>query len=253
MREGEFRPEPPKAFGGNDSVAFIIMSLLLAMNVGTKFFFKTTAEQKHAHELEKQNLNQQLEYLKYQINPHFFMNTLNNIHALVDINPEDAKVTIEVLSKLMRYVLYESNKPFTLLKNEIRFIGNYIDLMKIRYTDSVRISVSMPDSIPERTVPPLLFISFIENAFKHGISYDQPSFVEVKILTDGEKVDFLCHNSRKPSAESKQGGVGLQNVKKRLELIYGKDYALFIVEGKNDFDVKLRIPLLEFKNIETTQ
>ena len=134
--------EPPQAFGGEDSVAFIIMILLMGLNIGAKYFFKSLDDRKRMKLLEKENLSRQLEYLKYQINPHFFMNTLNNIHALVDIDPEQAKHTIEVLSKLMRYTLYEGNKTMAPLKKELDFITHYIDLMRIRYTDKVRIDDS---------------------------------------------------------------------------------------------------------------
>ena len=118
--------------------------------------------------LEKENLNQQLEYLKYQINPHFFMNTLNNIHALVDIDPEKAKTTIVELSKMMRYLLYEGNNSLIPLHREVEFLRNYITLMKLRYTDKVKIDTDIPVSLPDRRLPPLLLITFVENAFKHG-------------------------------------------------------------------------------------
>ncbi len=252
--------EPPRAFGGQDSVAFIIMSLLLGLNIGTKYFFKSLDDRKRMKELERENLNSQLEYLKYQINPHFFMNTLNNIHALVDIDPEQAKYTIEVLSKLMRYVLYEGNKSMAPLQKELDFIGHYIDLMKIRYTDKVRISLSLPttdsttvgdkeqSSINQSNilVPSLLFATFVENAFKHGVSYQKPSFIEVSVRVDeaSHEVEFLCNNSKKPAAEDKHGGVGLQNAIKRLQLIYGKDgYTMDVKQNDEEYRMLLRMPI----------
>ena len=242
----EKKPEPPRAFGGQDSVAFIIMALLLGLNIGAKSFFKSLDDKKRIKELERENLNSQLEYLKYQINPHFFMNTLNNIHALVDIDPEQAKYTIEVLSKLMRYVLYEGNKSMAPLQKELAFIGHYVDLMRIRYTDKVRISVSLPSSVPHVQVPSLLFITFIENAFKHGVSYQKSSFIEVSIQVDEtiREIAFSCNNSVKPETdEKKQGGVGLQNAQKRLQLIYGDDYHLKIDSNPEEFRLLLRLPI----------
>ena len=242
----EKKPEPPRDFGGQDSVAFIIMALLLGLNIGVKNFFKSLDDKKRIEDLERENLNSQLEYLKYQINPHFFMNTLNNIHALVDIDPDQAKYTIEVLSKLMRYVLYEGNKPMAPLQKELTFISHYVDLMRIRYTDRVRISVSLPSSVPDVQVPSLLFITFVENAFKHGVSYQKSSFIEVGVQVDEtiREIAFSCNNSVKPeSDEKKQGGVGLQNAKKRLQLIYGDDYNLKIDSTPEEFRLLLRLPI----------
>lgn len=242
----EKKPGPPRAFGGQDSVAFIIMALLLGLNIGAKSFFKSLDDKKRIKELERENLNSQLEYLKYQINPHFFMNTLNNIHALVDIDPEQAKYTIEVLSKLMRYVLYEGNKPMAPLQKELAFISHYVDLMRIRYVDKVRISVSLPSSVPDIQVPSLLFITFVENAFKHGISYQKNSFIEVGIQVDEtiREIAFSCNNSVKPETdEKKPGGVGLQNAQKRLQLIYGDDYKLKIDSNPEEFRLLLRLPV----------
>lgn len=237
------KKEPPKAFGGQDSVATVIMLLLLGLNIGTKYYFKSQDYRKRMRELEQQNLRQQLEYLKYQINPHFFMNTLNNIHALVDIDPEQAKYTIEVLSKLMRYVLYEGNKPMAPLRKELDFLKNYVELMSIRYTERVRIDFHIPAETPEGNIPPLLFVTFVENAFKHGISYERESFINVAVTTDNDNVTLTCRNSIQPHKESKHGGVGLVNAFKRLKLIYGKQYSLDISTANEVYDVKLCLPL----------
>ena len=242
----EKKPEPPRDFGGQDSVAFIIMALLLGLNIGAKSFFKSLDDKARIKELERENLNSQLEYLKYQINPHFFMNTLNNIHALVDIDPDQAKYTIEVLSKLMRYVLYEGNKPMAPLQKELAFISHYVDLMRIRYTDKVRISVSLPSGVPDVQVPSLLFITFVENAFKHGVSYQKSSFIEVGVQVDEtiREIAFSCNNSVKPEPDDKRpGGVGLQNARKRLQLIYGDDYKLKIDSNPEEFRLLLRLPI----------
>lgn len=134
------------------------------MNLGVMLFFKSNKDEAELQLLEKQNLQQQLEYLKYQINPHFFMNTLNNIHALVDIDPEEAKTTIVELSKMMRYILYEGNKPIIPLQREIQFLENYITLMKLRYTNKVKITLNIEKNIPDYGVPPLMLITFVENA-----------------------------------------------------------------------------------------
>ena len=188
----DFRHEPPPEFrdphrkppvflGERDIVAIVVLILMCGMNLGIKFYFRSRNDHKKLQALEKENLEQQLEYLRYQINPHFFMNTLNNIHALVDIDPEKAKDTILELSKMMRFVLYEGDKKGVPLSREFDFIRHYIHLMKLRYTDKVRITVNLPQEVPDRQIPPLMLITFIENAFKHGISYQHDSFIDILI------------------------------------------------------------------------
>ena len=236
------RKDPPHTLGGKDSVAFIIVCLLLGLNIGAKYYFKSSDDRKRLRELERDNLHTQLAYLKYQINPHFFMNTLNNIHALVLIDPEQANRMIETLSRLMRYVLYDGNRQFTQLKQEMTFAQNYIDLMRIRYTNNVQITVRFPESVPDTSVPPMLFATFIENAFKHGISYERKSFIEVSLKVDHEHIVFCCRNSRRPEAEDTHGGVGMSNVSKRLKLIYGKRYRLDIVPSAGEYAVTLTLP-----------
>lgn len=235
---------PPLFLGGRQTMDLIIMLLLLGLNLATKYFFKSAADQKHMKELEKENLQRQLEYLRYQLSPHFFMNTLNNIHALVDIDPEQARHTIEVLSQLMRYLLYEGDKPMVPLQREVDFIANYIDLMRIRYANDLRITTDLSPMAPDVLVPPLLFITYVENAFKHGVSYEHPSFIEVSVrVTDGDIV-FCCRNSRKSqTANAEQGGLGLANADKRLRLIYGNDYSLHIDRHAGVFQVDLRLPV----------
>lgn len=245
------RPDMPMFIGEKDIVSSVILVLIIGMNLGVKLYFKNDKDSMEMQQLEKQNLQQQLEYLKYQINPHFFMNTLNNIHALVDIDPEKAKTTIVELSKMMRYILYEGNKPLIPIVREIQFIKNYITLMKLRYTDKVKISLNIQDPINDSGIPPLMLITFIENAFKHGVSYKQDSFIIINISFIDKRLYFMCSNSKKPedNAEKeetglpKQGGVGLANVKRRLELIYGDKFTLDIDDYTDTYNVKLDLPI----------
>ena len=236
--------KPPRMFSQHDFFALIVLLLMLGANLGLKNYFRQRANQQSLAELEHRNLEQQLEYLKYQINPHFLMNTLNNIHALVDIDAEKAKQTIVELSKMLRFVLYEGNKALVPLDRELAFLQNYITLMRLRYTDKVRIAVDTPQDVPNCEVPPLLFITFVENAFKHGVSYRQESFIEVAItVAQAQTLQFTCRNSRIPSGEDKHGGVGLQNVQQRLDLIYGNRYKLDISDQPDTYTVNLTIPL----------
>ncbi len=247
--EGEMPPDgrhgPMGPFGLVEVFSVLVLLLMVGMNLGIKLYFKADEDAKEMRELEKKSLEQQLAYLKYQINPHFFMNTLNNIHALVDIDPEKSKETILILSKIMRYVLYEGDKSIIPLQREIAFMNNYIDLMRIRYTDKVKIEVEAPEHLPDVGIPPLLLITFVENAFKHGVSYQQDSLIHIKVGIDHERLKFVCRNTKtaEPNKEKKQGGVGLANVKQRLELLYGKNFTLDLEDGADSYEVMLLLPL----------
>jgi len=235
--------KPPVIVGEHDVVATIVLILMFGMNLGIKLFFKTRSDERKLIRLEKENLEQHLEYLKYQINPHFLMNTLNNIHALVDIDPAKAQETIVELSKMMRFILYEGSKQGVPLSREFEFITTYVNLMRLRYTDRVTITMDLPTEVPDKTVPPLMLISFIENAFKHGISYQHPSFISIRVTLDGARLHFSCRNSKADKPNEEKGGVGLQNVKKRLQLLYDDRYTLNIVDGADTYHVELTIPL----------
>ena len=241
----EKRPDrkPPIFFGERDIVAIIVLILMCGMNLGIKLYFRTRNDQKRLMALEKENLEQQLEYLRYQINPHFFMNTLNNIHALVDIDPEKAKGTILELSKMMRFILYEGDKHGVPLTREFDFIRNYVTLMKLRFTDKVHINVNLPTETPDKLIPPLMLITFIENAFKHGISYQRDSFIDIKVGIEDERLRFLCKNSKADKPNEEKGGVGLANVKQRLKLLYDNNFTLNIQDEPDYYNVELIIPL----------
>lgn len=238
-----FSPMP--LLGPGEMVAVFGGLLLMGMNLGVKLYFRSQEDAKVLTQIEKHALERQLQYLKYQVNPHFFMNTLNNIHALVDIDPERAKTSIVELSKLMRYVLYEGNNKLTPLSREVQFLRNYVQLMSMRYTGNVSISLDAPEVLPDLSLPPLLLVIFVENAFKHGISYRTKSFVEISLQPHGDRLLFSCRNSRPEIKhdENMKGGVGLSNVRRRLDLLFPADYTLDIKETDDTYTVKLEIPL----------
>ena len=243
----ELRPiNPIPMLGPGEAVAFFGGLMLMGMNLGVKLYFKTQEDREQQERLEKQDLERQLEYLRYQVNPHFFMNTLNNIHALVDINPERAKTTIVELSKMMRYILYEGDKKLIPVQREALFLKNYIELMRLRYSSRVSINLDIPEMMPDVMLPPLLLIIFVENAFKHGVSYAAPSFIDIKVTVTQEMLQFKCRNSRqeqKPDEKKKKGGVGLANARRRLDLLFHDKYSLEIKEDDKEYDVQLEIPL----------
>ena len=225
----------------------IVLGLFMTCaNTAIKMMYQSLRDEQAMEELKRQNLQAEMDYLKYQINPHFIMNTLNNIHSLIDIDAAYAQDAVIELSKMMRYVLYESGHEAITLEKDIQFMENYIKLMRIRYTEDVDIRFDYPDLPHDVTIPPLLLIVFVENAFKHGVSYNHPSFIRLKIeYADGQVTSTLT-NSRHTAQSSKHpAGIGLENVRKRLELIYGaKNYSLEISEEEKTYTVKLVIPTL---------
>ncbi len=222
---------------------FILAIAVLSANVATKQFFRSVHDRERLKQLEYQNLQTELTMLRYQINPHFFMNTLNNIHALVDVDQEQAKETIVELSHLMRYLLYDTNRLDAPLDKEIDFMRNYVKIMQIRYPDTVKVALDFPEQPGNITMPPLLFISFIENAFKHGISYRRPSFIDISISIQGDELQFRCVNSNAGHNNDKHHGIGLANINKRLQLLYADRYTLSIAPTDDTFSVNLQIPI----------
>lgn len=249
---GRMTPPPPVLFGGREMFNIVLLLGVLAMNIGVKLYFRSQRREEEMRELQSENLQTQLEYLKYQVNPHFFMNTLNNIHALVDIDPEMAKEAIVELSKMMRYILYEGNRPMVPLQSEAQFLQSYLQLMRLRFTDKVDIRCDLPQPVPEAQVPPLLLITFVENAFKHGISYSQPSFVHIAVTVADGRLRFSCQNSKHAATTDEHGGVGLQNARRRLALIYADRYTLDIRDEATTYSVDLSLPLnIENRKLKT--
>jgi LytS/YehU family sensor histidine kinase len=230
-------------FGGPMINSWIIAVLLIGFNIAIKFLFKSIRDDRHLRELEKYTLETELNYLKAQINPHFFMNTLNNIHALIDIDTEKAKGTIIELSRIMRYVLYDATQAKVPLSKEIQFVENYVALMRIRFTEAVDIRMHFPPAIPDTHIPPLLFVTLIENAFKHGVSYRHSSFIYTTLSIEDNSLQYLVVNSLPPASAPHQPGVGLENMRKRLSLLYGNRYTLDTQQSEEEYKATLIIPL----------
>jgi LytS/YehU family sensor histidine kinase len=144
----------------------------------------------------------------------------------------------------MRYLLYETETENTTIKKEIEFLESYIKLMKLRFNERVKIVLNLPTIIPERTIPPFLFTSLIENAFKHGISYREESFIDIDLTTVDERLVLIIKNSKKETDPDKKfSGIGIENTRKRLNLLYGSTYQLDIIDNKDLYTVNLSIPL----------
>lgn len=223
----------------------IAAALMFGANNAICIFYRNMQKDEDSERLQRQNIQAEMYYLKHQINPHFLMNTLNNIHALVDIDTEAAKQTVIQLSDMMRYVVYDTGGNSISLREDIKFIKNYINLMRIRYTEDVAISFDYPQQLPGRVdIPPLIFIVFVENAFKHGVSYNTASYIKIYIKYEEGCVVGRFENSVNEKSKQTRHGIGLENVRKRLDLIYGERYDLQIEESKENYCVTLRMPTL---------
>ena len=232
------RPIPPFA-------NFLILSVLIVgFDTGLRSGLRWIEVENEKVKLEKENLDTQLVLLRNQISPHFFMNTLNNIHSLVDINTEEAKESIIKLSKMMRYLLYETETEKTTIRKEVEFLESYINLMKLRFSEKVKIVLNLPIFIPDKTLPPFLFTSLIENAFKHGISYKEESFINIDLVIGEERLLLNVKNSKNNNNQIEEfSGIGIDNTRKRLDLLYGNNYHLDIIDNDDIFTVNLSIPL----------
>lgn len=230
-----------------------IAVLMLGFDVAIVLLMRYQQEQERARRQETVHLQHELESLKAQIRPHFFMNMLNNIHGMVEINPALAQEMIMEMSRLMRYVLYEGGHHYTTLRAETEFIANYVALMRKRYSNTkVAVSLRLPDPLPREDImlPPLLFIVIIENAFKHGISYRKPSFLDMSMDVGDGRIRFDCMNSRSDRNDMpEEHGIGLANLRKRLRLLYGDDFTLSIDEQPDTYTISLTIPY-KYKNDE---
>ena len=168
----------------------------------------------------------ELSNMRNQINPHFLLNTLNNIYALTAFDAPKAQQAIQELSRMLRHILYDYQQPSVTISDEVEFLQNYVNLMRIRMSDSVDVTFQTSIANPQQEVAPMLFISLVENAFKHGVSPSEPSFIHISIEGSDNQVVCDIKNSNHPKAASDHSGhgIGLQQVQRRLDLSYPDHY-----------------------------
>lgn len=224
--------------------------VIAGINTMIKLYYRTLYTSQRMAILEKEAIESQMEYLKHQINPHFLMNTLNNIHAMIDFDTEMAKESVVELSHLLRHILYDSSEKHTTLDKEVEFINSYIKLMRIRYIDEVTIEFNKPDIVLCRKIklPPLLLIVLVENAFKHGISYNENSYIKIDIIAFDDELTCIVTNSRHNTANSntEHSGIGLSNITRRLEMLFGNRFTLTIDDSdEKRYTVELVIPITD--------
>ncbi len=194
---------------------------------------------------EKEKLNAELLYLKAQINPHFLFNTLNSIYSLAIQKSDATPEAVQKLSAMMRYILTEANNNFVPLEKEIDYIRNYIDLQQLRFGPEVKLNYSIWGNPSDKSIAPLILISFIENAFKYGMNAAEDTNIKIVINMYEKRVEMLVINNKVTVvvSDESRNGIGIENTRSRLELLYPFAHELTISEDEKQFTVKLNIEL----------
>ncbi len=243
-------PPRPGEHGHNRDFSVLMLtmtSLVLGISTSVTAIQKWQTDQRLRQELEQEKTTSELSFLKAQINPHFFFNTLNNIYALTVVDVEASREAIHKLSRMMRYLLYETQQDTTFLNKEIGFIKDYIELMKLRLTDRVTLRFTYPENLNDEQIAPMLFLPFVENAFKHGISSTDPSNITIVITQEDSQLSMNVSNTvfNDPQIQVEgDSGIGLNNTRRRLDLIYPNQHTLSIERtADNQYNVKLTLNL----------
>ncbi len=230
---------------------FYILLYLLSIGVSTSVASvrKWQKDEAIRVELDRQRIKTELSYLKAQINPHFFFNTLNNIYSLTNLDVSKAQEALLKLSRMMRYVLYENQKDLTSIQKEISFINDYVELMKMRLSPKVKLNVQLEEPREDLLIAPMLLLPFLENCFKHGISGKEESEILIKLEVMGKTLFFETRNQIFPldpeSPEAMENGIGLVNTRRRLDLLYPNKHRIKFGEDEsnNEYGVNLTISL----------
>lgn len=225
----------------NRSISICLVLILIGGFIRLSYSFLRNQNEKKA--LENAHLNAEVNFLKSQINPHFLFNTLNSIYSQAHQKSEHTEYSILKLSELLRYMLYESGELKVPLERDILYLNNYIDLQRMRLSSKVMIHYNVEGQLEGNTIAPLLLITFIENAFKHGISYTKASVINIDIKIFEKTLTLLVSNPVTETNSFTNGGVGLKNVARRLELLYAGNYLLDIVHNDHLHIVNLKINL----------
>ncbi|MBO9201387.1 MULTISPECIES: sensor histidine kinase [Niastella] len=250
---GEEMPPPPPPFlhGHNPRMPYL-MTLKDALSSGIvilllsgfiKLAHSLFISEKQKKILENERLNAELNFLKLQINPHFLFNTLNSIYSQAHFKSEQTEHSILKFSRIMRYVLYDSAADKIPLTQDLEYISNYIDLQQLRLSKNIAVNYMVTGPVAGLSIAPLLLITFIENAFKHGISYTTPSEIKIAIAVTGNELLLTVGNAITQKNRDATGGVGLINARRRLDVLYPGRHLLDVVENDHLYIVNLKIEL----------
>lgn len=228
---------------------FSTFIMILVISAGLKIFSDWLSYVQQKSEMDKQNMQSELKFLRSQVNPHFLFNTLNSLYALTLKKSDLAPEIVIKLSEMMRYMLYECNEAFVPLQKEINYLKNYIELERLRHGRHIDIKLEIHGDVRQQRIAPLLFIPFIENSFKHGISKKiSDGYVHIDLHVMPTTVHLDVVNSKAPQAPNperkKSGGIGLVNVKRRLNLIYPDRHSLDVKDAPESFAIQLQVELI---------
>lgn len=213
--------------------AFLINGFFIFLSTVYKFTVDWFFNEKEKSDLEKQSLTAELAFLKSQINPHFLFNSLNNIYSLAYQKSDATPDAILKLSEIMRYMLYESNENLVSLEKEIIYLRSFIELQKLRFKGNAQVILEVEGQVHQQHILPFILISFVENAFKHGLATDPENPIHINISVIEDKLLFSIKNKKSGLNKDQTGGIGMVNVKRRLDLIYPNQYKLSI-ENQDD-------------------
>jgi two-component system LytT family sensor kinase len=230
------------------SFRFFLPTFILTVAVSSNYqFIQDKAKtDKHENQKHEENLKTELSFLRSQISPHFIFNVLNNIVALVRMKSDELEPTVMKLSSLMQYMLYETDEEQVLLKSEVEYLQSYIDLQQQRFGSKVKMSVSLNLNESSYEIEPMLLIPFVENAFKHGVGLIEHPQINIELYTKDSNLYFFIrnkYNSITDETKDKTSGIGLTNVKRRLNLLYGNNHTLIVNNDGHWYSVSLQIKL----------
>lgn len=250
LPQAKFEPAPPPfdnkmPFRMNLIPGLSQLFLIILASTSLRFIQKWQDDEKLKSEIEKEKISTELSFLRQQINPHFLFNAINSIYSLSLSKKSDAPDAILKLSSILRYMLYESEKEFVALSNEIQVISDYIELQKLRLTDKVQLNYGFKGNFEEYSIAPLLLIPLIENAFKHGVDNANNSFIDIDIKIENNLLELNVKNKIVASKEEnlRNSGIGIKNIVRRLELLYSNVYKFEAHHEDDTFIVRLTLDL----------
>ncbi|MDF2189589.1 histidine kinase [Paraflavitalea sp. CAU 1676] len=241
--EDNGRRQPPRGprRGPFDFVSIFLFLLAISLSIALQTTWRWRLTEKRALQAEAEKAQAELAFLKAQINPHFLFNTLNNIYSLAVTNNEHTAASIMKLSNILRYITDETRQDFVPLQQEIECIQDYIDLQQLRLGQKTTVSFKVIGNVIALSIPPFILMTFVENAFKYGISNHQASLIDISLEATDNHLLFRCSNSLFPRKQAERTGIGIENTRQRLEHLYPGRHSLNISTGNNLFEVVLDI------------